>query len=148
MTSKINVLYGDSRETGDDSWSILTTLGKSSPTTRISHISLTASKDGIILINSFHLKFRLLSCLSISWPLKQPSKNMSGTFSRVIVSRNFCKLLSKHLWWSLFLEKFNKFSIFFWISFDGYVLSMKTNLNRYFNFFRALVFRAHFFRGF
>ena len=25
---------------------------------------------------------------------------------------------------------------------------MKTNLNRYFNFFRALVFRAHFFSGF
>ena len=37
-------------------------------------ISLTESKNGIILISYFHLKFRSVNCLSISRPLKQSSK--------------------------------------------------------------------------
>ena len=57
--------------------------------------SLTASKGDIILMNTLHLKFRLINCLSISWPLKQLSKVVfSGTF----VWKILCKLLLRHLW--------------------------------------------------
>ena len=37
-------------------------------------IFLTARKDGIILTNSFHLKFKSFNCLRISRPLTQLSK--------------------------------------------------------------------------
>ena len=36
--------------------------------------SLTTCKGDIILMNTLHLKFRLINCLSIRWPLKQLSK--------------------------------------------------------------------------
>ena len=38
------------------------------------NISLTVSKDGIILMNSLYLKFRAVNCLSIIRSLKQLSK--------------------------------------------------------------------------
>ena len=44
--------------------------------------------------------------------------------SRIFVRKTFCKLLSKHLWQILFLEKFHAFSIFFWTPLDGCVWSM------------------------
>ena len=124
VTSKIKVLLGEKSEIEDDSLSVLTTLDKSSSTTRISHISLTASKDNIILVNSFHLKVRSFNRSTISRPLKQLSKNIAGGVLKNSYSQTFCKLLSKDLWRSLFLEKFNTFIIFFWTLLDGCAGSM------------------------
>ena len=103
----------------------LTTLDKSLSTTRISHISLTASKDGIILISSCHLKFRSFNCLSICRPLKQLSKKNVRWCSQ---EHLFAKIPAKYLRWSLLLEMFNAFSIFFWTLLEGCAGSMKINL--------------------
>ena len=47
------------------------------------------------------------------------------SFSRILVRKFFCKLLSKHLWRSLCVVKFHALSIFFWTPFDGCVWSMR-----------------------
>ena len=52
-------------------------------------ISLTASKDGVILINSFHLKFRSFNCLSINRPLSQLSKVSAQWRSQEYLFRKF-----------------------------------------------------------
>ena len=51
-----------------------------------------------------HFKFRLVNY----------QKYLSVPFSRIFVRKNFCSLLAKRMWWSLFLVKFNAFTIFFW----------------------------------
>ena len=59
-------------------------------------MSLTVSKDGIILINFIHLKFRALNCLSISQPLKQLSENyLSSGVLKNICSENFLQIIIK-----------------------------------------------------
>ena len=58
------------------------------------------SKNGIILINYIHLKFR--------------STNKSITKTIKIKLKSICKLLLRHLWRSLVLWKLRAFRIFFW----------------------------------
>ena len=78
------------------------------------NISLAASKDGIIFINYLHLKFRSVNCISISRPLKQPSKVSVWCCSQEYLFRKFSTiLLSKHHWQTFFEVKFHAFSIFF-----------------------------------
>ena len=78
-------------------------------------ISLTASRDGIVLIRYLHLNLRLVNCLSIKPTFKTIIKSIYPVqFSRAFVRKTFCKLLSKHLRQSLLLIKFHALSIFFW----------------------------------
>ena len=46
-------------------------------------------------------------------------------FTRTFFRKMFCKLLSKHLWWTLFLVKFHSFSILFRTPLDRYIWSME-----------------------
>ena len=123
MTSRVSVFNGGNRETGDDFWSVLTSLDKSSATTKISHISLTASKDSIILINSFHLKFGSFSCLSISQSLRQISEkyfrwhSQEYLFSKISV--NCCQSIYSGLITKKNLKFLDK-SIYFRPAFESY----------------------------
>ena len=69
-------------------------------------IPQTASKDGTVLINYLHLKFRLVNYLSISQPLKQESKVSAWCLSSIFVSKFFRILLSKYFLQSLLLLNF------------------------------------------
>ena len=84
-------------------------------------ISPAVSKDGMIL------KSRPVNCLSIIRPLKQLSKVSVVSLSRIFIRKFFSKLLSKYLWWSLYIVKFHAFCIFFWTPLDGFVWSMRIN---------------------
>ena len=73
-------------------------------------IFLAAHKDGIILVNSFHTKFRCVNRLiKITCPV---------TFSRIFVGKIFCKFVVKASVIEFFLVKFHAFSIFFWTRWD------------------------------
>ena len=59
---------------------------------------MTASKDGIILVNYLHLKFRLVNCLRKSRLLKQLSKIFVQCLDLIVfVPKMLCNLLSKPL---------------------------------------------------
>ena len=76
----------------------------------------TANEDRIILSDIF------------IWTidLKQLSKlSLRCLFQEFCVWKIFCKLLSKHLCWNLFLVKCLAFSIFFGVPLDGCVWTMK-----------------------
>ena len=80
-------------------------------------------KDGrqvIILIKRPYLKFE-------SWANYETTiKSISSVpFSRMFIRKIFCRSLSKHLWWSLYLVKFHAFSIFFLTSFRRMLLKYK-----------------------
>ena len=71
------------------------------------YISLTATKDRIVIINYIHLKFRSVNCLGISQTSKTTIKSICLVlFSRIFVRNIFWQLLSKHPRWSLFLVNF------------------------------------------
>ena len=54
-------------------------------------IYLTASKDGIILINSLHFKFRSVNCLSTTQSLIKPTiKSIKASLVESIFSKALC----------------------------------------------------------
>ena len=84
-------------------------------------------------------------------------------FSRILVRKSFCKLFTKHLWWSSLLAKFYDFDIFLWAHLDGWsegwkwVINescksflgnkrTKSNASSCFSIWRALKLRARKFR--
>ena len=55
----------------------------------------TAVKDGIILINSFHLILRSVHCLRKSRPLRQPSKYIESGILRIVCTEIFLQIIIK-----------------------------------------------------
>ena len=57
-------------------------------------ISLSTNKDGIVLINYLHLKYRsAVNCLSISRLLKSLSKVRLVSVSKIIIWKNFPQII-------------------------------------------------------
>lgn len=53
-------------------------------------ISLTAKKDGFILISSLHMKFRSVNCIWIRQSLKQLSKHLSRAMLKSYMFSAYC----------------------------------------------------------
>ena len=85
-------------------------------------VTLTASKDDIIWINSIHSN-RSVNCINMIQPTVKSicPVAVSKRFGRKI----FYKSLSKLLWRTLSWVKFHAFGIFFWTPLDGGVWNMK-----------------------
>ena len=85
-------------------------------------ISLTVSKYGIIFINLFHLKFRLVNCLSISWPLEQLSEVSVRWCSQGYLLEKFLQIIIKTP-----VAKFVVFSKVLW----NYHIILNTNIQKH-----------------